>query len=310
MVRLPVVINFPQGGDIVQQFATLLKGGVKQMTQALILKSKMKGLWNQMQAPIFLDKELYLFIQPQSMSVGMMRAVLPRGSTHREVLEMTASPRLVFGPKPTPRKVPMPPLAPFQSGPAGFEATSNVHMDFEDANRYMADPRIKINGTILPETGKRDVTIRQIRFYGSGGKVIVEVKLDYNPLPLNLDKKPASLTLYLRGTPRYVPKERVFDLPDLDYDVQTSDLLVRIASWMFKSDFKNQLRQVAKFPVGAKMDMLKVKVDKALNRAFGPATRLQTRVSFFDVVDGYADNEGIEMLLSIKGTSTLQVTWN
>jgi hypothetical protein len=310
MVRLPVVINFPQGGDVIQQITALLKGGVKQMVQALVLKSKMKGLWDQMQDPIFLDKELYLFIQPQTMSVGMMRAVLPRGSTNREVLEMTAIPRLVFGPKPPSLKVPMPPLAPFKPGPAGFEATSNVHMDYEDANRYMADPRIKIDGTILAETGRRNVTIHQIRFYGSGGQVIVEVKLSYNPLPLNLNAKPANLILYLRGTPHYVPEERVFDLPDLDYDVQSSDLLVRVASWMFKSDFKKQLRQVAKFPVGAKMDLLKVKVSKALNRTFSPVMHLQTRVDFFDVVDGYADNEGIEMLLSIKGTSTLEVIWN
>jgi hypothetical protein len=310
MVRLPVVINFPQGGDIIQKIVNLFKGGIKQLAQDLVLKSKMKGLWDQMQAPIFLDKELYLFIQPRSMSVGQMKFDLKGGSTTRAVLEMTSNPQLVFGPKPLPLKVPMPPLARFQPGPPGFEATSNVHMDFADANRYLADPRIKIDGTTLPDTGNRKLVIHQIRFYGSGGKIIVEVKISYNPFPINLNSQPAHLTVYLRGTPRYVPKDRVFDLPDLDYDVKSSDLLVRIASWIFKSDFKNQLRRIAKFPVGAKMDILKVKVSKALNRPFGPMMNLQTQVDYFDVTDGYADNEGIEMLLSIKGTSTLQVNWN
>ncbi|HTA77237.1 MAG TPA: DUF4403 family protein [bacterium] len=309
MVRLPVVINFPQGGDAIQRIVNLLKGGVKDLAQELVLKSKMKGLWNQMQAPIFLDQELYLFIQPQTMSVGKMRVDLKGRQTYYTVLEMTANPLLVFGPKPPSLHMSMPPLAPFQPGPAGFEATSNVHMDYDDANRYLADPRIKIDGTILPDTGKRNLTIHQIRFYGSGGRVIVEVKISYNPFPFNLDAHPARLTLYLRGTPRYLPEDRVFDLPDLDYDVQSSDLLVRVASWIFKSDFKNQLRHIAKFPVGEKMDILKMKVNKALNRPFGPSMRLQTQVDSFEVADGYADNEGIEMLLSIKGTSALEVNW-
>jgi hypothetical protein len=309
MVRLPVVINFPQGGDIVQQITGLIKGGVKQLVEALVLKTKMKGLWDQMQAPIFLDDELYLFIQPQMMSVGNMKAVDKNGKTNQVVLEMTSSPLLIFGPKPPPLHNPMPPLAPFQPGPAGFAATSNVHMDYSDANRYLADPRIAIDGTLLPEPGNHHIVIHKIRFYGSGGKIIVEVKLSYNPVPINLSSTPAHLTLYLKGTPHYVPGERVFELPDLDYDEKSSDLILNVASWIFKSGFKDQLRKVAKFPVGAKMDLLKVKVNKALNRSFGHGVRLETTVNYFDVVDGYADNLGIEMLLSIKGTSTLQVDW-
>jgi len=309
IVRLPVEISFPQGGDAIQHIVNIFKGGIKDLAEDLVLKSKMKGLWNQMQEPIFLDKELYLFVQPQTMSVGKMRVDLKGHQTSYTVLEMSASPLLVFGPKPPPLHVSMPPLAPFRPGPAGFEATSNVHMDYDDANRYLADPRIKIDGTILPDTGKRNLTIHQIRFYGSGGKVIVEVKISYNPFPFNLDAQPARMTLYLKGTPRYVPEDRVFDLPDLDYDVQTSDLLLRIASWIFNSDFKNHLRKVAKFPVGEKMDLLKVKVNNALNRPFGLLMHLKTQVTSFEVTDGYADNQGIEMLLSIRGKSSLEVNW-
>jgi hypothetical protein len=243
------------------------------------------------------------------MSVGNMKMTDEKGTKDYTVLEMTASPRLVFGPKPSPLHVTMPLMGPFQHVPAGFEATSNVHMDYEDANRYLADPRVKIDGTILKEKGNHNIVIHQIRFYGSGGQIIVEVKLSYNPFPFNLNSQPARLTLYLKGTPRYVPKERVFDLPDLDYDVKSSDLILRVASWLFNSDFTTQLRHVAKFPVGAKMDILKVKVNKALNRSFGHGVSLQTVVHYFDITNGYADNKGIEMLLSIKGTSTLQVDW-
>ena len=98
--------------------------------------------------PIYLDKELYLFIQPQTMSVGMMRAVLPGSSTNREVLEMTAIPRLVFGPKPPSLQAPMPAVCFQNRVPLASEATSNVYMDYGDAN-YEGRPLDQIDYNIL-----------------------------------------------------------------------------------------------------------------------------------------------------------------
>ena len=103
--------------------------------------------------------------------------------------------------------------------------------------------------------------------------MIVEVKLQYNPLIVNLGTKPAKLTVYLGGLPRFLPKKRMFDMPDLDYDLKSSDLMVQVADFLFKSDFKNQLRKVAVLPIGPKVDMIKEKVNKALNRPHWTASR-------------------------------------
>jgi hypothetical protein len=295
---------------MVQDVTNLFKGGIKQLAQNIILKSKLKLLWDKMAGPIYLDKDLWLLVHPETVSIGHRRVLRDGAPTVQPVLEMFASPELVWGDKPALQPQPMPSLTRFLREPATFEAITNIHMDYEDANRYLADPRMKIKNTVLPGTGNQKLVIEGIRLYGSGGKVIVEVKINYNPLIVNFSGKPAQMTLYLRGTPRYLPDESVFDLPDLEYDVKSGDLLVRIASWLFNSDFKNQLRRIIKFPAGVKMDILKVKINKALNRRFSPALKLITHVISFRILDGYADNEGIEMRVSLKGTSILSVDWN
>jgi len=231
-----------------------------------------------------------------------------KGLTANGVLEMTASPELFFGPKPLTVHQPMPPLQPYLPGPPIFEATSNVHMDYGDANRFLNDPRTKIDGTVIKGTGQK-LTLTHIRLYGSGGQIVVEAKLTYEPLLINLNSKPARLTLYLKGTPRFRPQERVFDLPDLDYDIKSSDLMIQTADFLFKSEFKDQLRQSIKFPAGEKMDILKLKVSKALNRPFGRYMHLRTKLASMTVTDGYADNQGIEMRVSIKGSAILEVNW-
>src|SRR5665213_2729823 len=309
-VDLPVVISFPPGRDMVQDVTNLFKGGIKQLAQNIILKSKLKLLWDKMALPIYLDKGLWLLVHPETVSIGHRKVMVNGASTIQPVLEMFASPELVWGAQPALQPLPMPSLKPFLREPATFEALSNFHMDYDEINRYLADPRMMIKNTVLPGTGNQKLVVESIRLYGSGGKVSVEVKINYNPLIANFSGKPAQMTLYLRGIPHYLPDENIFNLPDLEYDVKSSDLIVRVASWLFNSDFKNQLRRIIKFPAGAKMDILKVKINKALNRSFSPSVRLITHVISFRILDGYADNEGIEMRVSLRGTSILSVDWN
>ena len=316
LVRLPVEITFPSGGDVLRHLSNFFKGGITQMMPGLPempgldLKSHVADLWAKMQEPIFLDKDLWLLIRPETLSIGMMRTDLKRASTVHTVLEMTAKPEIVFGPKPPTAHLPTPPLQPFKPGPGTFQAMSNTRISYKEVNQYFRDPRLRIIGKVFPGTGDRKVTLEGIRFHGSGGKIFAEVKLHYNPAIINFTGKPAKLTVYLRGTPRYLPKQRVFDLPDLDFDIKSNDLMVQVADFIFKSDFKNELRGIAKLPIGLKMDMMKDKMNRALNQPLSRFTRLHTQVNSFKVLGGFADDEGIEVRLSIQGTATLEVVWN
>ena len=315
LVRLPVDIIFPSGGNMVRHFANLIKGGLRQLmpgvkgAPGLNVKSHIQDLWWQMETPIYLDQGLWLMIHPQTLSVGEARTDLKRVSTLHTFLEMTAEPEIIFGPEPLFNLTPSPRLGKFHRGPGIFRAISNVHISYAEANQYFRDPRLKLKGMVLPGTGERKVTLEGIRLYGSGGRVVVEVKLHYHPPLISLGK-PAHLTIYFRGTPHYRPKTQVFDMPDLDYDVKSSDLMVQVADMLFKSEIRDQLRKIAVMPIGGKMEIIRGKINTALNRPLGKFARIQTQVNYFRVLGGYADNEGIEVRAAIQGSADLEVIWN
>jgi hypothetical protein len=309
LVRLPVVVVFPTGGGAVQHIANLFKGGIKQLAQGIVLKSKLKGLWTDMEAPLFLDKDIWLLVRPESMAIGNMRTDLKQASTTHAVLEMTANPEVLFGPKPPTTLLVMPPLQPFQPGPGTFQAMSNTRITYEEANLFFRDPRLKLIGMVLQGTGRK-LTLEGIRLYGSGGKVMVEVKLQYNPLLINFTGKPSPLTLYLSGTPRFLPQKRAVDFPDLDFDIKSNDLMVKIPGWILDSGIKDQLRKITRIPIGPKMDALKARLNVVLNKSLSPDISLSTQVDTFKILDGFADNDGIEVRVAIRGTATMQVMWN
>lgn len=316
LVRLPVEIVFPNGGDVVQHLTNLFKGGLKQLIPdwnalpGLHMQSHITELWSEMQEPIYLGKDFWLLIRPETLGIGRAQSDLRRVTTAHMVLEMTARPEIVFGPKPENNPIPIPTLQPVRQGPGIFQATSNARFSYKEADLYFQKPEQGLIGRVLSGKGERKLTLAGIRFYGSAGQMVIETKLLYGPPILNLSDHPTQITVHLRGTPRYLPKERVFDFPDMDFDIESGNLLVKIAGWIYKTHYRNELRKLTHIPIGPKLDWMKGRIDLALNRPLSRFTRLKTQVNSFKVLGGFADEEGIEIRVSIQGTSILQVIWN
>ena len=268
-------------------------------------------VWFQMQQPIYLDKGVWFLFRPQSLSAG--KTHLNPGPPARlvTILEMAARPVLVFQEeRPSVTVKALPPLTVYKPGPRGFHAQSNVRVTYDEASRLLTDLRMGIVGYVFPESGGRKLTITRVRFYGSGGKVIAEVGLRYEPFPFNLSNRPARMTVYLRGTPRYLPKKQMLDLPDLDFDIKTGDFLVQAAAWIFDSDLKKELRRKARIPIGPKLNELSGKLQLALNRRLDPHTELSTRIYSLKVTEVFADNEGLVARATVQGDSSVNVDWN
>jgi hypothetical protein len=316
LMRLPVDIVFPSGAQVGQHlddlFNTALRPKRDKPEKALDARSAFNvlNIWERMQEPIFLDKGIWLLIRPKTLSLGTMRNDPKNILSAHTMIETSSNPEVVFGPEPVTTPIPMPKLSPYLPGPSTFRAVSNTHINYKEVNERLKDPRMKLIGMVVPGTGGQKLTLVGLRVYGSGGQVVVEVKLHYNPLIVNLGSKPAKVTVYLKGTPRYLKESEAFDLPDLDYDLKSSDLMLQMADLFFKNDFRDQLRKIARLSIGPKLAELKDKIDVALNRPLGPVVHLSAKVSSLKVLGGYADNEGIVVRVSIQGTAGLQMVWN
>ncbi len=262
--------------------------------------------WSSAQEPIFIDKGVWLLIQPQSISSGLTQPDPKHPLKIRIDLEMTAFPILVFGKEPGVEKKIMPPLKIYKTGPSGFHAVSNTVISFKEANKQLTDPRFGLIDRVIPGSGNYKLRIEGLKLYGSGGQVIVEVKIEYNPL-INLGDKPAHMTVYFRGVPQYNPQKELFTLRHLDFDLKTGDLLMQVADWIFKSDILKVLRQKARVPIGPKLDQLKERMNEVLNLPVGQHSRLQTQVKSFRVLNAFVDSDGIQAQVSLDGDAQLNM---
>ena len=268
--------------------------------------SEIVHFWDQAQEPIYVDKGIWLLIQPDSLSSGLTSHLMPQPLNWEAVMEMTAHPVLVFGNEPTVQKKMVPPIQLYKPGPSGFHAISNTFISFKEANFQLEDPRFGIINKVIPGSGDYKLRIKGIRLYGSGGEVVAQVKIQYNPL-INLDDQPANMTVYFRGVPQYDPEKEVFTLRHLDYDLKTGDFLMQVADWIMKSDILKMLRKKARIPIGPKLDQLKDRMNVVFNLNVGYFSKFQTQVSSFRVLGAYVDQDGIQAQVSLDGDARLNL---
>lgn len=286
-----------------------LKGTDKDLNGILNCQTRVNDAWDKLREPIKLDRNIWLQIQPESISLGPSRLRgLPNSPRIETTVELTARPKVVFGDEPPALKAKLPPFAPYQPGPDRFRAESNLRISFEEVTRILTDPRTGLMDRPLDKNGDHDLRITGIRAYGSGGKMVVEAKIQYSPL-LNLSGKPAKLTIYLIGTPRYRAKTRTIDFPDLDFDIKTSDFLVQVADFVVGSNMTTQIRRQAVIRIGKKLKDLKQRLSDILNRPLGKNVRLETKLQSLKMEDVFVSGNGLEGRVVLEGRTIVKVDW-
>ncbi len=263
-------------------------------------------LWDAMQEPIFIDKNIWLLIRPEALSSGLAQTDKHNPLFWNMVLEMTAYPILTFGEKPALVKKVLPPLRPYKPGSTGFHAVGNTSISFAEANRILADPKSGLVNYPIRGTGSYHLRVKGVRLYGAAGQVIAETRIEYYPF-INLGGRPSQMTIYFRGVPQYNAAEEMFYLRHLDFDVKTGDLLMQVASWILKSDILNALRKKAHIPIGGKLNQLRERMNAVLTRPVGEYSRLVTQVDSFRVLDAFVDRDGIQVQMSLDGTAQLNL---
>lgn len=316
VIRLPVVVTLPRLKDLPKTLLTFLNEQFKPIQKTILNPfhkmemdmsfGEITNFWDLAQEPIFIDKGIWLLIQPQSLSSGLAQSHNKNPFKWKINLEMTAYPILVFGKEPGFVKKNMPPIEVYKPGPSGFHAISNTVISFAEADKQLADLRFGLIGRVIPGSGDYKLRIKGIHLYGSGGQVIAEVKIQYNPL-INFGSKPAHMTVYFRGIPHYNPENETFTLRHLDFDLKTGDFLMQVANWIFKSDILKILREKARIPIGPKLNQLKDRMNVVLNLPVGKHSRLQTQVESFRVLDAFVDRDGIQAQISLDGDAQLNL---
>jgi hypothetical protein len=255
------------------------------------LRSKFEEWWTIVQQPIHLSDSVWLAINPKAVHVE------PASGTRkllRTGVGLLAEPRIIVGRKPNVIALPLPPQVAATDGPEGFHILLEGVLAYDVASKLLTE---ELRGQKIKK-GNHTVWVERVRMFGiGGGRIALRVELGGS----------ASGRIFFTGTPHYdYAGDRLY-VPDLDYDVGTSHMLVRGLEWLKHDDLRDYLRNKARWPVGGLIKQGEEQLVNGLNQELSPGVKLSGNVKHVEVVGVHAARDAVRVRAHADGGVRLDV---
>jgi hypothetical protein len=266
----------------------------KRVADGLNLRKRAETGWARMSEPTELRPGLWLALNPESL--GVVPITVAEGEL-RTGLQVRLRPVVTAGKKPEALPKPFPP-AEIAAPSDSFKLQIPVELQ-EPFVQARLDKALDIDqGGMTMTMSGYTVRVTGADIYGQGAKIAIKLTFSGD----------LTGTANLTGTPVYDPDTRMLSFPDLDYTLETSETLLKTASWFGHSEVRDRLRAKFNIDLGPPIDKMKEGLEAVLNGRRGKM-QLHGTVQDFDVLGVYRLPNGnvFTAYLSAKGTITAEV---
>ncbi|MFN5149002.1 MAG: DUF4403 family protein, partial [Flavobacteriia bacterium] len=100
-------------------------------------------------------------------------------------------------------------------------------------------------------------------------------------------------TLYLVGTPIFDSLKQVISFPDLSFDIQTKNALLKSAKWLFSEKITDMMRASAVFDLNPHLVEMKKSVQKEMNRELTEGVRLSGKIEGLEIINIFPNHHNL-----------------
>lgn len=263
------------------QIDTYVKDGLN-------LKDYLGDVWSNMQEPMLVNEyyNMWLSIQPQQIMLTPFNNSL---DSIRMKVGIKAISEVTMGEKPKIQKSKdLPPLKMMAQIPNDFSVNIAASIPYKVAVK-------EAKQTIVGQTftsGKRSVTVQDIDIWGRNKKLVIKAKVEGS-----IDG-----FVYLLGKPVYDAEEAVVRLENLDFDLETKNLIQKTAAWLFNAKITKQMQPYLVFPLEESIADMRSQVQEQLtNTKFENGISLKGNLNKMDIEEIFLTPEAIKVVVGSSG---------
>ncbi len=288
-------LKFDITGKVNDAFAAGLAQGARiadaRINEVARFKPIGEQAWRALAEPVKLDSAVWLMMDPATAWAGPITS--GGAGMVKATVGFTAVPRVVFGAMPRPPARALPPLGSRAVAGDGFHATVEGSIAYNDAARLLKNALADQTFTMAGH----DVRVTDVAIYCGGDRAVVQLALagDING------------TIYLLGTPAYDPKANTVYVRDLDYSLETGNVLANTADWLLHGSFRGSIAEQARWPLGEGVAQARAQIERALNRQITPGVTARGTVRAVRPIGVFMTPERFVARASVDGMLRLEV---
>ncbi len=284
-----------------RQVAGMIKQVDKEITKNFNLKKEIEPVWKLLHQPTFVDSEYnaWLTLKPEEV---WMSSVTTSPQKINLTVGLKSQALVTTGITPDTSNVyikPLPKLKVEKESNKDFSIYIPLNYSYADAEKITKDNFE--NQSFEYEDGKHVVKVTNVEMYGSRQKVIVKLGIN-GKTGKGLFSKKLLGDVFMEGVPKYNSAKQAVEITQFNFSVQSRDVLIKSASWLFKSAFKKQMEPYLSYSIKNELDDARQMVRESLNNTpLNELATLKGRLNELDVVDVYLDKEGFVILFKASG---------
>ncbi len=261
------------------------------------LKPMIQQAWLQMQEPLLINQEFntWLKLSPVELSMG---PVLLNDKSIRTSIGLKAITETFIGSKPQVNiNKAVPALINNTAGQPSFNIGLLANISFEDATSLAK--KMVGNQVFEFNNGKKKITVPDIAIYPKGDLMVVALTLAGS-----MNGK-----VYLQGKPVYDKATQSIKYSELDFDIDTKNVLVKSANWLAHGQFLKMMEPYFNYKIDDKLKDAKAMADKFLNNyKVNKMVTLVGKVSKLEPDAIYLTEKGIQAIVVAEGKMEVKLS--
>ncbi len=262
---------------------------VDEKISALNYRLQLAQIWTQLNKEIAIDSMGFININPKQLRLSNINMT---GKNLTVSLGLSCLPVINTISNQSPN-VPLPELSVCKLGD-GFSILTDLVLDYttlsSNLNSQVQGKEIKI--------GKKKFIFTKGEVYGGGNsKIIIELSF----------RGARKGTIFFTGTPVYDNITHKLSVTDLDFDLKTRSLLLRVAAWILNVQITNQLRSAAQYDLTNTLATAKSSIETNLSKKFSTNVTSICHISDVNIVGIFPTYDNLIIRPSLKGDFSVDV---
>lgn len=260
----------------------------QQISQNLKLDTLVASAWKKMHEPILVSEEYLAWMMLNPEKISMTPIDIQEDDLQATIL-IESKPEISFGNQPKDPVIrPLPSFEYTSMGGEEFFIRVGTQISYQEAQRLA-------QGAVEGERydyGKRYVIVEGIELYGEGNKLVVNTTISGT----------YSGTVSMTGRPVYNANKNSVDIKDLNYTVDSRSFLLKSASWLLKSKFKNMIENNMDFLLEENLNDMEKQIKEQLSSyELTEEFILDGDLEELNIANAYLAPEGIRVDVALKG---------
>ena len=258
------------------------------------LRPYMQQAWNMLNEVYTIPGIGYFSLHPKSLRMQNINA---KNDLLNINIGITASPAVTFE-KPAIFTSPVPSLS-NSANAGGFSVYLDAALQYDSLSRivngYMAGKRFNLSEGLI----KQHIIVKEVVVTGdTAGHMLIKVDFSGS----------FNGSAFFKGIPVYNPANKTIEVNDLEYDLQTKNLLLKGAKWLFANKIESELKKNTTINLTSYFDSAQTSLNAYLNREWMKGIKGVGSVKELNVVSVQPLPQHILIKTACSGNLSVQVS--